>query len=97
LAPIQGIDECVRRVLPQDDSSLQWSAPGGGFSADLGETVRQLFARMIERYAQSDGAASRTDEDIAKPFKAQLKKSADKLHEKKIEGRDYQYELNLEP
>ena len=32
LLPIQGLDELVRRVLPADDSSLQWSPPGGGFS-----------------------------------------------------------------
>jgi hypothetical protein len=93
LAPVQGIDELVRRVLPPDDSSLQWSVMSGGFSADLGETVGQLYARMVERYMHDEEAASRNDEDIARPFRAQLKLAAEKLHEKRIETRDYQYEF----
>ena len=43
LAPAQGIEELVRRVLPQDDSSLQWSPPGGGFSGNLAETAGQFY------------------------------------------------------
>jgi len=93
LVPVQGIDELVRRVLPPDDSSLQWSGAGGGFSANLGETVGQLYARMVERYTRNGEADSRSDEDIAKPFKAQLKKAAEKLREKRIEGKDYQYDF----
>ena len=94
LVPVQGIEELVRRVLPKDDSSLQWSAPGGGFSANPGETVGQLYARMIERYSRTGEVASRNDEDIAKPFKARLKKAAEKLQEKRVEARDYQYEFH---
>jgi hypothetical protein len=93
LAPVQGIDELVRRVLPPDDSSLQWSATSGGFSLNLGETVGQLYARMVERYTRNDEVASRTDEDIAKPFKAKLKKATEKLREKRIEAKDYQYDF----
>jgi hypothetical protein len=95
LVPAQNVGELVRRVLPNDDSSLQWSPPGGGFSSNLAETSRQLYARMVERYSRSGETASRNDEDIAKPFKAHLKKAADKLQEKRIEARDYQYEFAL--
>jgi hypothetical protein len=94
LAPVQGIEELVRRVLPPDDSSLQWSAVSGGFSANLGETVGQVYARMIERYTRSGEVASRNDEDIARPFKARLQKAAEKLHEKRIVARDYAYEFH---
>jgi hypothetical protein len=94
LAPVQGIDELVRRVLPPDDSSLQWSAMSGGFSANLGETVGQLYARMIERYTRSGEVASRNDEDIAKPFKARLQQAAEKLHEKRIVAKDYEYDFH---
>jgi hypothetical protein len=93
LVPVQGIDGLVRRVLPPDDSSLQWSAAGGGFSENLGETVGQLYGRMVERYTRKDETATRSDEDIARPFKAKLKKAADRLREKRIEGKDYQYEF----
>ena len=95
LAPVQGIDELVRRVLPPDDSSLQWSAISGGFSSNLGETVAQLYARMVMRYARGEEADSRTDEDIARPFKAQLKQAAQKLHKKRIETKDYQYDFQF--
>ena len=94
LTPVQGIEELVRRVLPPDDSPLQWSPAGGGFSANLGETVVELHARMVERYTRSGEVASRTDEDIAKPFKAKLKKAAERLCEKLIEAKDYQYEFH---
>lgn len=94
LVPVQGIEELVRRVLPKDDSSLQWSAPGGGFSANLGETAGELYSRMVERYSRNGEVASRSDEDIAKPFKARLKKAAEKLQEKRIEAKDYQYDFH---
>ena len=93
LGPVQGIEELVRRVLPADDSSLQWSPAGGGFSTNLAETVGQLYARMVERYTRVGEIASRSDEDIAKPFRARLKQAAEKLKEKRIEAKDYQYEF----
>ena len=36
------------RVLPQDDSSLQWSKPGGGISPNLEESLRQLFVWFVQ-------------------------------------------------
>jgi hypothetical protein len=63
LAPVQGIDELARRVLPSDDSSLQWSAAGGGFSDNVAETLGQLYARMVERYLRTGEVARRSDED----------------------------------
>lgn len=94
LVPVQGIEELVRRVLPKDDSSLQWSAPGGGFAANPSEALGELYSRMVERYSRTGEVASRSDEDIAKPFKARLKKAAEKLQGKRIESNDYQYEFN---
>ena len=94
LVPVKGIDELVRRVLPPDDSSLQWSPAGGGFSANLAETFGLLYFRMVERYTRADEGESRTDEEIGKPFKAKLKKAADRLQEKRIEAKDYQYKFH---
>jgi len=37
----------AERVLPQDDSSLQWSAMGGGISDDLQTTLDQIYQRMV--------------------------------------------------
>jgi hypothetical protein len=94
LVPVQGIDELVRRVLPPDDSSLQWSGMSGGFSANLGDTVGELYARMVERYTRSGEVASRNDEDIARPFRARLKQAAEELHEKRIVAKDYEYDFH---
>ena len=37
-------------VLPADDSSLQWSEPGGGISDDPSGTLENIFSRMVTRY-----------------------------------------------
>jgi hypothetical protein len=47
---VTSLKEIVRQVLPQDDSSLQWSEPGGGFTEDLPKTTDELFKRLVERY-----------------------------------------------
>ena len=46
------ICEVVHRVLPGDDSSLQWSEPGGGLAENLDEITNHLFSRFVERYTQ---------------------------------------------
>jgi hypothetical protein len=94
--PVTALDEMVRRVLPADDSSLQWSQAGGGFSADPKETLQQLYLRLVERYVKGGEVASRSDEDIAKPFKVRLekKKVAQRVEEKRIEAKDYQYKFD---
>jgi hypothetical protein len=96
-APVTGITELVRRVLPPDDSSLQWSETSGGFTSNLDQTVQELYARLVERYERSSEQQSRTDEDIARPFKAKLerKKVAPKVVEKPIVAKDYQYNFQF--
>ncbi|MEI6341688.1 MAG: DUF3037 domain-containing protein [Verrucomicrobiota bacterium] len=91
LVPLQGIEELVRRVLPKDDSSLQWSPPGGGFSDDPGETMAEIYARMVERYSREKEVSGVNDEDIARHFTSRLKAAAGKLEEKRIEAADYQH------
>jgi len=95
--PVNGIVQLVRQVLPPDDSSLQWSEAGGGFTENAEETVRQLFARLVERYVRESDLPSRTDDEIARPFKAALEKKqvAQRVRQKRIEGRDYQYEFQF--
>jgi Protein of unknown function (DUF3037) len=93
--PVTALKEIVRQVLPPDDSSLQWSEPGGGFTEDAAATMNDLFKRLVERCIQGAEQVSRTDEEIAKPFKARLGRTADKLSEKKIETKDYQYDFRF--
>lgn len=94
---LAGLGELVRRVLPPDDSSLQWSEAGGGLSENAEETLRNLFNRLVERYVRESELPSRTDDEIARPFKATLERRhlAQKVRQKRIEARDYQYEFQF--
>jgi hypothetical protein len=93
--PVTALTEIVRQVLPPDDSSLQWSEQGGGFTEELVKTMDELFNRLVERYIAGAEQVSRTDDEIAKPFKARLGRVAEKLAEKKIETKDYQYDFRF--
>jgi hypothetical protein len=97
LLPLNAIKDLVRRALPEDDSSLQWSAAGGGLTDEPSATLQELFQRLVERYIRSAEHQSRSDEDIAKPFKAKLEKKhvAQRIQEKRIEAKDYQYEFRF--
>jgi hypothetical protein len=93
--PVTALNEIVRQVLPLDDSSLQWSEQGGGFTDDLAKTLDELYKRFVERYVAGAEQVSRSDEEIAKPFKAKLGRRAEKLAEKTIETKDYQYDFRF--
>ena len=95
--PLDGLIEMARKILPADYSSLQWSRPGGGLSEDLSRTVNELYARLVERYVRAQELQSRSDDEIAKPFKARLeqKRVADRVQPKEIAAPDYQYEFRF--
>lgn len=45
------------RILPADDSALQWSPMGSGLTDDQTETLEQLFNRLVQKY-QKETVAS---------------------------------------
>ena len=47
------IESVLARVLPPDDSALQFSPAGVGVSDNLDNTLQQLFQRHVERYTHS--------------------------------------------
>lgn len=59
------------RVLPRDDSSLQWSRLGSGRSKDLERELDLLFARMVAKYEHKN-TESRTEDDVWKSFSRAL-------------------------
>lgn len=95
LSPVTSLTDLVRQVLPQDDSSLQWSEQGGGFTDDPAKTLEDGYKRLVEKYIQGAEQISRTDDEIAKPFRARLGKALENLKTKRIEAKDYQYEFRF--
>jgi len=97
LTPVTGLTDLVQKVLPRDDSSLQWSEVSGGFTGNLEQTTKELYARLVERYERTTEQQSRSDEDIARPFKTRLeqKNLTPKVCEKKITAKDYGYEFQF--
>ncbi|MHB2016760.1 MAG: DUF3037 domain-containing protein [Candidatus Xenobia bacterium] len=67
-----GVIEIARSVLPQDDSSLQWSPSGSGRTDDPAQALVKLFSRMVMRYEERQAPNSRTDDDIWRHFKRDL-------------------------
>lgn len=91
----RNVFEIARGILPVDDSSLQWSEPGGGLTEDPSATLEFLYDRMVQRYEHKEKLPSREDEEIWKPFKRELetKHVLVYLRPKRIVGKDYDYEF----
>lgn len=62
------------RVLPDDDSSLQWSPVGHGVTANATKTLERLFARYVAKHDKPAVQGSRrlTEGDIRRKFRRQL-------------------------
>lgn len=67
-----GIEDWTQLVLPQDDSSLQWSPAGSGRTANPAETLDLLFDRMVMRYEERASGERRVEEDVWRSFKRTL-------------------------
>ena len=90
------IEQLLARVLPPDDSSIQFSRPVGvGVSSNLERTLAELFDRYVARYESRPGASRRDKEDIWRVFREPLDKLSITSHlvPKRIEGPDYEYEF----
>jgi DUF3037 family protein len=92
----KSIMEIAANILPPDDSSLQWSEPGGGFTENPGVTLEQLYARLVEKYEQRAQVPSRTDDEVWRGFKKELevKQVLAKLQPKRIVAKDYEHEFD---
>ena len=77
----------AREAVPQDDSSLQWSPVGGGFTSDVPATFERLYSQFVARY-DSKSKHRRTDDEIWRPVLVKLEERdlASKLQEKVISG-----------
>lgn len=89
------LEALLKRVLPQDDSAIQFSPCSFGVSADLDKTLQELYERYVDRYASEQETSSRSDEEIWRVFRTPLERRnlTSVLTAKKIEGPDYDYEF----
>lgn len=91
----KSVTEFVARVLPVDDSSLQFSPEGFGLTENPQVTLEQLYTRHVERYYEKPERQSRSDEDVWKLFKKPLeeKRILGNLMPHQIVGNNYEYEF----
>ncbi len=64
--------DVAHSVLPPDDSSLQWSPPGGGLSENLSQTLEKLFDRLVIRYDERPQQERRSDEEVWRKYRRSL-------------------------
>jgi len=68
----KSIEEIVHAVLPQDDSSLQWSSSGSGVAENLNVVLDELFKRMVLLYDDPSKSEGRSDEEIWRIYKREF-------------------------
>jgi hypothetical protein len=87
--------EFTAKVLPRDDSSLQFSPEGFGLTENPQLTLEQLYTRYVEQYFEKADRPIRTNEDVWRVFKKPLeeKRILAKLVPHQISGQNYEYEF----
>jgi hypothetical protein len=89
------IGSLLNRVLPPDDSAMQFSPVGYGVSVNLDDTLGELYDRYVERYAGQPEVPSRSDDEVWRVFKEPLERRRvlARLEPKKIVAPDFEYEF----
>jgi hypothetical protein len=91
----QAIEHLLAKVLPPDDSAIQFSKAGVGLSSDLDRTLQELFDRHVEQYTAMSDSPRRSDEDIWRVFREPLDRVhvTPRLKPKRIVAPSYEYEF----
>lgn len=91
----KSVMDIAASILPPDDSSLQWSEPGGGVTENPAATLEQLYDRLVQRYDQKASVVSRTKADVWLVYRRELegKQVLAKLQTKLIVAKDDEYEF----
>lgn len=81
------VESIARRVVPLDDSSLQWSSKSAGITSNIDQTFDRLFSRLVTRYDEHD-EHRKSDDEVWRPVRQMLEQRhlASKLQEKTIVG-----------
>ncbi|MGA2850123.1 MAG: DUF3037 domain-containing protein [Terracidiphilus sp.] len=91
----QNIEQVLAKILPHDDSAIQFSRAGVGLSGNLDQTLQQLYRRHVEHYTSHNEAPSRTDEEVWRTFREPLDRAqvTPWLSPKRIVASNYEYEF----
>jgi hypothetical protein len=83
------------KILPIDDSSLQFSPEGYGLTDNPEKTLEQIYNRYVEKYYEKSARPSRTDEDVWRVYKKPLeeKRILGHLKPHQIVGANYDHEF----
>jgi len=89
------IEPMLKRVLPPDDSAMQFSPVAFGVSKDLDATLAELYDRYVERYSGQPEIPSRSDDEVWRVFREPLerRKVLSYLEPKRIVAPDFEYEF----
>jgi hypothetical protein len=66
------VADVAHAVLPPDDSSLQWSAPGSGLAENLSQTLELLYDRLVMSYDERPQQDRRSDEEVWRKYRRSL-------------------------
>lgn len=93
--PAVDVCELLQRVLPPDDSSIQFSEPRGGLTDDPEATLKNLFERFIGQYEVEHPRGLR-DEEVWRFYRNALREANidQYLQPHTIRGRDYEYQFS---
>jgi hypothetical protein len=89
------IEHVLAKILPHDDSAIQFSRAGVGLTADLDQTLSELFQRHVERYTSAGETQRRTDDDVWRVFREPLDRVhvTPRLNPKRIVAPSYEYDF----
>ncbi|MDX8443223.1 DUF3037 domain-containing protein [Mesorhizobium australafricanum] len=80
----KGLASYAKSVVPNDDSSLQWSSVSSGLTSDPSKTFERLYERFVGRYDVVT-KAKKTDEDVWRPVRTLItERKLDVSLEKKV-------------
>ena len=68
----QNVMEVALKVVPMDDSSLQWSPMGSGITDNPSAVLEKIYNRMVEAYDREQIQTGRTDEVVWRKYRKDL-------------------------
>lgn len=95
LSEIKSLQTLLHKVLPKDDSSMQWSSVSAGLTLNLEEELALLYERYVSHYDAKIARERRTEQDIWKDFKKTLENFSlsEEFQPKRISVKDDEIEF----